>query len=69
MFGLEFLVMARKAPVIKDHLTIAAIDVMIITISFGITNIQQTFGIAADSLILLYSYLFVNGLYDSADSL
>ena len=53
MFGLAFLAMARKAPAIKDHLTIAAIGVMIITISFGITNIQQTFGIAADSLVLL----------------
>lgn len=54
MFGLAFLAMARKAPAIKDHLTIAAIGVMIIiTISFGITNIQQTFGIAAHSLVLL----------------
>ncbi len=53
MFGLAFLAMARKAPAIKDHLTIAAIGVMIITISFGITNIQQTFRIAAHSLVLL----------------
>ena len=69
MFGLAFLAMARKAPAIKDHLTIAAIGVMIITISFGITNIQQTFGIAAHSLVLLSSYLFAIGLYDSAVSL
>jgi hypothetical protein len=69
MFGLAFLAMARKAPAIKDHLTIAAIGVMIITISFGITNIQQTFGIAAHSLVLLSSYLFAIGLYYSAVSL
>jgi hypothetical protein len=69
MFGLAFLVMARKAPAIKDHLTIAAIGVMIVTISFGITNIQQTFGIAAHSLVLLSSYLFAIGLYGSAVSL
>jgi hypothetical protein len=69
MFGLAFLVMARKAPAIKDYLTIAAIGVMIITISFGITNIQQTFGIAAHSLVLLSSYLFAIGLYGSAVSL
>jgi hypothetical protein len=69
MFGLAFLVMARKALAIKDHLTIAAIGVMIITISFGITNIQQTFGIAAHSLVLLSSYLFAIGLYGSAVSL
>jgi hypothetical protein len=69
MFGLAFLVMARKAPAIKDHLTIVAIGVMIVTISFGITNIQQTFGIAAHSLVLLSSYLFAIGLYGSAVSL
>jgi hypothetical protein len=69
MFGLAFLVMARKASAIKDHLTIAAIGVMIVTISFGITNIQQTFGIAAHSLVLLSSYLFAIGLYGSAVSL
>ncbi len=69
LFGLAFLLMARKAPAVKDHMTIAAIGVMIITISFAITNIQQTFGIAAHSLILLSSYLFAIGLYDSAVSL
>jgi hypothetical protein len=69
MFGLAFLLMARKAPAIKDHLTIAAVGVMIITISFGVTNLQQTFGIAAHSLVLLSSYLFAIGLYDSAISL
>jgi hypothetical protein len=69
MFGLAFLIMARKAPAVKDHLTIAAVGVMIITISFAITNLQQTFGIAAHSLVLLSSYLFAIGLYYSAVSL
>jgi hypothetical protein len=69
MFGLAFLLMARKAPAVKDHMTIAAVGVMIITISFGITNLQHTFGIAAHSLVLLSSYLFAIGLYDSAVSL
>jgi hypothetical protein len=69
LFGLAFLLMARKAPAVKDHMTIAAIGVMIITISFAITNLQQTFGIAAHSLVLLSSYLFAIGLYDSAVSL
>jgi hypothetical protein len=69
LFGLAFLVMARKASAVKDYLTIAAIGVMIITISFAITNLQQTFGIAAHSLILLSSYLFAIGLYESAVSL
>jgi hypothetical protein len=69
MFGLAFLVMARKAPAVKDHMTIAAVGVMIITISFAITNLQQTFGIAAHSLVLLSSYLFAIGLHDSAISL
>lgn len=69
LFGLAFLVMARKAPQVKDNMTIAAIGVMIITISFAITNLQQTFGIAAHSLILLSSYLFAIGLYESVVSL
>lgn len=69
MFGLAFLVMTRKAPAVKDSMTIAAIGVMIITISFAITNLQQTFGIAAHSLILLSSYLFAIGLYESVVSL
>jgi hypothetical protein len=36
---------------------------------FSVTNIQQTFGIAAHSLVLLSSYLFVIGLYYAAISI
>jgi hypothetical protein len=63
MFGLAFLMMARNVPAVKDYLTLAAIGVMIISIAFSVTNIQQTFGIAAHSLVLLSSYLFAIGLY------
>src|ERR671922_2438056 len=69
MFGLAFLLMARNMPAVKDYLTVAAIGVMIISIAFSVTNLQQTFGIAAHSLVLLSSYLFAIGLYDSAVSL
>jgi hypothetical protein len=69
MFGLAFLLMARKMPAVKDYLTLAAIGVMIISIAFSVTNIQQTFGIAAHSLVLLSSYLFAIGLYYAAISI
>jgi hypothetical protein len=69
MFGLAFLVMARKTPAVKDYLTVAAIGVMIIGIAFSVSNLQQTFGIAAHSLVLLSSYLFAIGLYYAAISI
>jgi hypothetical protein len=69
MFGLAFLLMARRVPAVKDYLTLAAIGVMIISIAFSVTNLQQTFGIASHSLVLLSSYLFAVGLYDAAISI
>jgi hypothetical protein len=69
MFGLSFLLMARKMPAVKDYLTIAAIGVMIISVAFSVTNLQQTFGIAAHSLVLISSYLFAIGLYYAAISI
>lgn len=69
MFGISFFLMARKIPAIKDYLAIAAIGVMIISVSFSISNLQQTFGIAGHSLVLLSSYLFAAGLYYSAISI
>jgi hypothetical protein len=69
MFGLAFLLMARKMPAVKDYLTLAAIGVMIISIAFSVTNLQRTFGIAAHSLVLLSSYLFAIGLYYAAISI
>ena len=69
MFGLAFLVMARGVPAVKDYLTVAGIGVMIIGPAFSISNLQQTFGIAAHSLVLLSSYLFAIGLYYAAISI
>src|ERR671924_2200567 len=69
MFGLAFLLMAKRMPAVKEYLTVAAIGVMIISIAFSVTNLQQTFGIAAHSLVLLSSYLFVIGLYYAAISI
>src|ERR687892_1597451 len=69
MFGVAFLLMARRRPAVKDYLTVAAIGVMIISIAFSVSNLQQTFGIAAHSLVLLSSYLFAIGLYYAAISI
>src|ERR671914_1390559 len=69
MFGVAFLLMARRTPAVKDYLTVAAIGVMIISIAFSVSNLQQTFGIAAHSLVLLSSYLFAIGLYYAAISI
>ena len=69
MFGLAFILMARRVPAVKDYLIITAIGVMIISIAFSVTNLQQTFGIAAHSLVLLSSYLFAIGLYYPAISI
>ena len=69
MFGLAFLVMARRMPAVKDYLTVAGIGVMVIGVAFSISNLQQTFGIAAHSLVLLSSYLFAVGLYYAAISI
>jgi hypothetical protein len=69
LFGLAFLVMAQRVRPIRDHLTVAAIGVMMISIAFSVSNLQQTFGVAAHSLILLSSYMFAIGLYSSAISI
>ena len=69
MFGLAFLVMARRMPAVRDYLTVAGIGVMMIGIAFSVSNLQQTFGIAAHSLVLLSSYLFAIGLYYAAISI
>jgi hypothetical protein len=62
LFGLAFLIMAQRVWPIRDHLTVAAIGVMIISIAFSVSNLQQTFGVAAHSLVLLSSYMFAIGL-------
>jgi NAD+--asparagine ADP-ribosyltransferase len=51
---------------VKDYLTISSIGVILIGISFSTSALQQTYGVAAHSLVLLASYLFTVGLYSSA---
>lgn len=51
---------------VKDYLTITAIGFTMVSISLSTSALQQTYGIAAHSLVLLSSYLFSIGLYVSA---
>ncbi|MDQ6668722.1 MAG: cytochrome P450, partial [Thermoproteota archaeon] len=55
-----------SAEKVKDYLTISSIGVILIGISFSTSALQQTYGVAAHSLVLLASYLFTVGLYSSA---
>jgi hypothetical protein len=57
------------SPKLKDYLTIAAIGDTIVGIALSTSALQQTYGIAAHSLVLLSSYLFSMGLYLSAIAL
>lgn len=74
LFGLAFYLITRRtgdavnvsAEKVKDYLTISSIGVILIGISFSTSALQQTFGVAAHSVILLASYLFTVGLYSSA---
>ena len=50
-------------------MTIAAIGISAIGIANEISALQQTYGVATHSLVLLSSYLFSIGLYSSAISL
>jgi hypothetical protein len=68
LFGLSFFVIARltTAGKIKDCLTIAAIGATMIGISLSPSALQQTYGVAGRSLMLLSSLLFSLGFYVSA---
>lgn len=74
LFGLAFYLITRRktmevnisAEKVKDYLTISSIGVILIGISFSTSALQQTYGVAAHSLVLLASYLFTVGLYSSA---
>jgi hypothetical protein len=70
MFGIALFVVARnlQQPV-KDYLSIAGIGFAMIGIAFGIIGLQQTFGVAGHSLVLLSAYLFTIGLYSTAISI
>jgi hypothetical protein len=70
LFGLAFLIIGRNvitstsitSQKVKDYLTISAIGI-------SVSALQQTYGVAAHSLLLLASYLFALGLYSSAISI
>ena len=74
LFGLAFYLITRRtgeavnvsAEKVKNYLTISSIGVILIGISFSTSALQQTYGVAAHSLVLLASYLFTVGLYSSA---
>jgi hypothetical protein len=70
LFGIALFVAARSVQQpVKDYLSIAAIGFTIISIAFGIMALQQTFGVAGHSLVLLSAYLFTVGLYSTAISI
>jgi hypothetical protein len=71
LFGLAFFITSRKltATKVKDYLMISAMGIIIIGIANEISALQQTYGAAAHSLVLLASYLFSIGLYSSALSI
>ena len=71
LFGLAFFIVSRNltATKVKDYLIISAIGIIIIGIANEISALQQTYGVAAHSLVLLASYLFSIGLYSSAVSI
>jgi hypothetical protein len=53
---------------VRDYLTISAMGIIPIGITNEISALQQTYGVAAHSLVFLSSYLFVIGLYSLAIS-
>jgi hypothetical protein len=53
---------------VKDYLAISAIGITML-IALSVSALQQTYGIAAHSLLLLASYLFTLGLYSIAVSI
>jgi hypothetical protein len=68
MFGVAFLVVARKleAGKIRDYFTIAAIGAMMMSITLGPSGLQQTFGVAGRTIMLLASFMLCSGFYLSA---
>jgi hypothetical protein len=68
LFGLAFFIVARSVNSlkVKDYLIITGLGFTLVGISLSTSALQQTYGIAAHSLVLLSSYLFSIGLYVSA---
>jgi hypothetical protein len=70
LFGLAFYLTTRNVTSVKvrDYLAISAMGIIPIGIANEISALQQTYGVAAHSLVFLSSYLFVIGLYSLAIS-
>jgi signal transduction histidine kinase len=70
LFGLAFFIISRNllATKVRDYLIISAMGIILIGIANEISALQQTYGVAAHSLVLLASYLFSIGLYCSTAS-
>jgi signal transduction histidine kinase len=70
LFGLAFYIATKNlsAVKVKDYLAISAMGIIPIGIANEISALQQTFGVAAHSLVFLSSYLFSIGLYSLAIS-
>jgi hypothetical protein len=68
MYGVAFLFVARKieAGKIRDYFTFAAIGAMMISITLGPSGLQETFGVAGRTLMLLASFMLCAGFYLSA---
>jgi hypothetical protein len=69
MFGVAFFALGNKIAPIRNYLYIAAIGFATIGIEHETMALQQTFGVAAHSLLMLSTYLFTVGLYASAISI
>jgi hypothetical protein len=69
MFGIAFFALGNKIAPIRDYLFIAAIGLATIGIEHETMALQQTFGVAAHSLLMLSTYLFTIGLYAAAISI
>jgi hypothetical protein len=68
MFGVAFFVIARKvaSEKIRDYFTIAAIGAMMMSITTAPSGLQETFGVAGRTLMLLASFMLCAGFYLSA---
>ena len=59
---------AKVNPPVKDYLITAGMGITLIGIAFSISGVQQTFGIAGHSMVLISAYMFVIGMYATATS-
>ena len=70
LFGVPFFIAARGMVTsrVKDYLIICGIGITLVGICLSTSALQQTYGMAAHSLVLLSSYLFIVGFYSSVIS-